>query len=148
MSHPSCSPLPTRCSSSARASRCLTLLLAFWLTGCSTLQALPHVAERPAQGSWLELTDEHRLQLSPGVFLDLPDAPYRARFADKEGVYFQASRPLQFRTQHGFVNEAEGGLYMRYDRPGLASTWYYPSLGAPATPYGASVKIQYFPAQY
>ena len=65
-----------------------------WLMACSTLQDLPAINGRSAYGSWLDLNDTRRLTLSPGVFLELPDAPYRARFADKDGIYFQASRPL------------------------------------------------------
>jgi hypothetical protein len=126
--------------------RGLSLVLALFLSACSTLQPLPNVAGQSAHGAWVELIDVQPLTISPGVMLHLPDAPYRARFADKDGLFFQASRPLQFHTQHGFINEVEGGLYMRHDQPGLASTWFYPGLGAPATPAHVSVKIQFYPA--
>jgi hypothetical protein len=126
--------------------RGLSLVLALCMSACSTLQPLPNVAGQSAHGAWVELIDVQPLTISPGVMLHLPDAPYRARFADKDGLYFQASRPLQFHTQHGFINEVEGGLYMRYDQPGLAKTWFYPGLGAPATPAHHSVKIQFYPA--
>lgn len=127
---------------------CAGVLVMFHgLTACSTLHALPSVNGRSAYGSWLDLNDAHLLTLSPGVFLELPDAPYRARFADRDGIYFQASRPLLFSTQHGFVTEAEGGLYMRYDTPMQATTWLYPTLWAAGIPYASPLKIQYHPAQ-
>lgn len=117
------------------------------LTACSTLRPLEAVHGPSAQGSWVELNDARQLTLSSGVFVELPDAPYRAQFADDKGIYFRASNPLRIRTQHGFVNEAEGGLYMRHDSPTQATTWWYPALGAPATPYTTPLKIHYYPAQ-
>lgn len=118
------------------------------LIGCKGLQTLPDPDNQAIRGSWLELDDARQLTVSPGVVLELPQAPYRAQFADPTGVYFQASRPLRFVTQHGFVNEAEGGLYMRYDNPTQATTWFHPKLGAPVTPYPDPVKIRFFQAQY
>lgn len=128
-------------------SACL-LVLSNLLVGCQGLQTLPAPDHQTVQGSWLELDDERQLTLSPGLVLELPDAPYRAKFADPSGIYFQASRPLRFVTQHGFVNEVDGGLYMRFDNPTQATTWFHPRLGAPAAPYPAPVKIRYFPARY
>jgi hypothetical protein len=124
------------------------LVLSHLLVGCKGLQTLPAPDEQAVRGSWLELDDVRQLTLSPGLVLELPDAPYRAQFADPTGIYFQASRPLRFVTQHGFVNEADGGLYMRYDNPTQAITWFHPKLGAPVTPYPAPVKIRFFPARF
>jgi hypothetical protein len=126
----------------------IMLVLSNVLIACKGLQTLPAPDDQAIRGSWLALNDVRHLTLSPGVVLELPDAPYRAQFADQAGIYFQASRPLRFVTQHGFVNEADGGLYMRYDNPTQAITWFHPKLGAPITPYPAPVKIQYFPARY
>jgi hypothetical protein len=124
------------------------LVLCQWLSACSSVQDLPAAVNgRSVYGSWLDLNDARKLTLSPGVFLELPDAPYRARFADKDGIYFQASRPLVFSTQHGFAQEAEGGLYMRNDNTLEATTWLYPTLGAVGIPYATPLKIQYHPAQ-
>ena len=135
-------------SSHRRLTWCVGVLaVSQWLMACSTLQDLPTINGRSAYGSWLDLNDTRRLTLSPGVFLELPDAPYRARFADKDGIYFQASRPLLFSTQHGFAHEAEGGLYMRYDNALQATTWLYQTLWAAGTPYPEPLKIQYHPAQ-
>lgn len=129
---------------------CSAFLLVFLtlLIGCKGLQTLPAPDDQAIRGSWLELNDVRQLTVSPGVVLELPDAPYRAQFADPTGIYFQASRPLRFVTQHGFVNEADGGLYMRYDNPTQATAWFHPKLGAPVAPYPDPVKIRYFPAQY
>lgn len=124
------------------------LLLSQQLVACKGLQALPAPDHHNVRGSWLALEDDRQLFVAPGVVLELPDAPYRAQFADPNGIYFQASRPLRFVTQHGFVNEADGGLYMRYDNPTQATTWFQPTLGAPATPSPAPVKIRFFPARY
>lgn len=126
----------------------MLLVLSTCLMGCKGLQELSADGHQSARGSWLELLDARQLPLSPGLLLELPDAPYRAQFADPEGIYFQASRPLRFVTQHGFVNEVDGGLYMRYDNHTQATTWFHPKLGAPITPYPAAVKIQYYPARY
>ncbi len=126
----------------------MVLMISSGLTACKGLQELPAVDGQSARGSWLELKDVRQLTVSPGVVLELPDAPYRAQFADPQGIYFQASRPLRFRTQHGFVNEADGGLYMRHDNPTQATTWFHPKLGAPAAPYPEPVNIQYHPARY
>jgi hypothetical protein len=126
----------------------ILLVLSNLLIGCKGLQTLPAPDDQAVRGSWLELNDVRQLTLSPGVVLELPDAPYRAQFADPTGIYFQASRPLRFVTQHGFVNEADGGLYMRYDNPTQATTWFHPKLGAPVAPYPDPVKIHYFPARY
>lgn len=117
------------------------------LTACSTLRPLEAVYGPSAQGSWVMLNDASRLTLSPGLFLELPDTPYRARFADDQGIYFQASSPLRIRTQHGFVNEAEGGLYVRHNNPTQATAWWYPALGAPITPYTLPLKIHHFQAK-
>lgn len=125
-----------------------SMLLAMCLGGCANLQELGSVRGGYAQGSWLALDDAHDYTVSPGVSLSLPDAPYRARFADARGVYFQASRALRFKTQDGVVIEVDGGLYMLHDNPFQATTWFYPTLGAPTTPHKAAVKVNFFSAQY
>ncbi len=125
-----------------------SLLLAVCLGGCANLHELGSARGGYAQGSWLALDDAHEHTVSPGVSLSLPDAPYRARFADARGVYFQASRALRFKTQDGVVIEVDGGLYMLHDNPFQATTWFYPTLGAPATPHKAAVKVNFFSAQY
>ena len=125
------------------------LLFSLALSACSTVQPLPVIRGTSAHGSWIELNDKHSLTLSPGVFLDLPDAPYRAKFADKDGTYFQASRYLQFRTQDGAIIEAQGGLYVRYDKLTEATPWLYESVGAPLVPYPylPPLKVQFFSGQ-
>lgn len=141
---------PLLCPSALSRMAPTALLLVFLnlLIGCKGLQTLPALDNQAIRGSWLELNDVRQLTVSPGVVLELPEAPYRAQFADSTGIYFQASRPLRFVTQHGFVNEVDGGLYMRYDNPTQATTWFHPKLGAPVTPYPDPVKIRFFQAQY
>lgn len=126
----------------------LVLGLSQALSACADLQELGNVRGGYAQGSWLALDDEHQLPVSPSVHLILPNAPYRARFANDKGIYFQASRALQFTTQDGVVTEVDGGLFMRHDNPLQATTWFYPALGAPATPYTTPVKVHFFSAKY
>ncbi|WP_089954093.1 hypothetical protein [Limnohabitans sp. 2KL-3] len=131
-----------------RSSALAAVVLALSLSSCGHLQELGSVRGGYAQGSWLALDDAHRHTVSPGVFLNLPDAPYRAKFADERGVYYQASRALRFSTQDGAVIEVDGGLYMLHDNPLQATTWFYPTLGAPATPYKTPLKVTFFSAKY
>lgn len=52
------------------------LVLCQWLSACSSIQDLPAAVNgRSVYGSWLDLNDARKLTLSPGVFLELPDAP-------------------------------------------------------------------------
>ena len=106
------------------------LALVLGLAGCADLRPLSAGADGPRQGWWVELDDARRLEFGPGITVELPDAPYRAKFEDAQGVYFQAAAPIVFRTVHGVTNAVEGGLYVRNDRPDEATAWIYPQLGA------------------
>jgi len=104
--------------------------------GCaSPLQTLPTQPPEHALGAWLDLVSAPHSEIRPGVVLELPQAPYRARFADAQGVYYAPSQRLVFRTQHGLTQENEGGLYVRHDRPGWAQVWLAPVAGRPAMPF-------------
>ena len=120
------------------------LFLLSGLLGCSQLQPLADAGDRPSRGWWLELRDERTQTISPGVILELPDAPYRARFADEDGVYFQASLPLIFRNAHGLRTEHEGGLYVRNGRSDQAQVWFSPIIGDPLRPEERPVLVEIF----
>lgn len=106
------------------------------IAGCAApLQPLPTRPPEQALGAWVELVSIPHSEIRPGVVLELPDAPYRARFADAQGTYYAPSQRLVFRTQHGLTQENEGGLYVRHDRPGWAQVWLAPVAGRPAMPF-------------
>lgn len=106
------------------------LALLLGLTACADLRPLGPDRGSGSHGAWLEL-DQHRIvEDAPGVRLELPDSPYRARFEDADGVFYQATFPLVFRTRHGIVNSVPGGLYVRHDNPQEARPWCFPGLGA------------------
>lgn len=115
-----------------------------FLTACADLRPLGHAKGAGGYGSWLELDESRLVEVSTGIRLELPDSPYRARFEDANGVYYQASQPLVFRTWHGAVNTAAGGLYVRHDNPAQARPWFYPTLGAPHTPNPRLVRVRLF----
>lgn len=133
----SCGQRPQRSGTPARAlARALagaTLVLA--LSACAGLQPLPTTEKPDLQGAWLELTGPTRASVAPGVVLELPSVPYRARFADAKGIYYQASASLVYRTQHGIASEVVGGLYLPHADPTQALVWHEPLFGSATMPY-------------
>lgn len=123
-------PRPGRCRLLAVALAAVALLSA-----CSSLQPLPHKGGQSAAGSWLELIGPTTAQVSPGVVLELPRAPYRAQFADDKGIYYQATASLVYRTEHGVTSVVSGGLYAPYAEPGQAQAWTEPLFGAATLPH-------------
>ena len=122
----------------------LCMVLLQLLTACADLRPLGHATGAGGYGSWLELDENRMVEVSTGIRLELPDSPYRARFEDADGVYYQASQPLVFRTWHGAVNMVAGGLYVRHGDTGQARPWFYPTLGAPHTPNPRLVRVRLF----
>lgn len=128
-------------------------LLAAWLAGltllagCSSLQPLPVDARHAAHGSWVVLQGLSSAEVLPGVQVELPDAPYRARFADARGIYYQASLPVVYRTVHGAVTAVEGGLFVRYDQPTSAVVWSEPLWGAATMPHPQTFEVRRFTAR-
>jgi hypothetical protein len=115
-----------------------------FLSGCAGLQPLPVDARHAAHGSWLRLQYVMQAEVSPGVHVELPDAPYRARFADQNGIYYQASRPVVYRTVHGVYTAVEGGLFVRFDQPTVAVVWTEPLWGAATLTYPQTFLVQRF----
>ena len=114
------------------------------LGACSGLQPLPTPTGSAARGSWLSLQGVKKAEVSPGVQVELPDAPYRARFADQHGTYYQASQPVVFRTVHGLATAVEGGLFVRFDQPGVAVVWTEPLWGAATMAHGQTFEVRHF----
>ncbi len=135
-------PLPKARWFRSGASVILTLTLAQLLAGCQALQPVAQSQGAAAQGWWVELDSPAVVSVSPGVEMELPQAPYRARFTDPNGIYYQASRPLTYRTAQGVHNSVQGGLYVRHDNPRVAHAWVFPELGAQPAPYTQPIAIQ------
>lgn len=114
------------------------------LAACADLRPLGPDRGAGAHGSWLELDQPRMVEVSPGIRLELPDSPYRARFEDEDGVYYQASMPLVYRTRHGVVNAVAGGLYVRHGHPSEAMPWFRPTLGAFGAPDSRPIRVRVF----
>ncbi|MDZ4101008.1 MAG: hypothetical protein U1E12_04950 [Hydrogenophaga sp.] len=131
-----------RSSSIGMASLAAAALLL--LTGCSGLQPLPTDARLAAHGSWLTLQGMRSAEVSAGVQVELPDAPFRARFADGEGIYYQASQPVVYRTIHQIATAVQGGLFMRFEEPTVAVVWIEPLWGAATMPHSVEFSVRRF----
>lgn len=114
------------------------------LVACSGLQPLPTQTGIAARGSWLSLQGVKKAEVSPGVQVELPDAPYRARFADRHGTYYQASQPVVFRTVHGLATAVEGGLFVRSDQPGVAVVWTEPLWRSATLAHRQTFEVRHF----
>jgi hypothetical protein len=113
-----------------------TLCIASVLTaGCAAPGFFaPFHGVEPNAG-WLELQDSRFTTVSPGVLLEMPEGPYRARFADANGIYYQASRPLVYRPQFGGATALTGGLYVPQGQAHQARAWTEPVLPSPILAY-------------
>lgn len=119
-----------------RAAMAVTLaMLVLTTAGCVALHPPAEPLPPRAMGTWLDLLSAPDADVGPGMSLLLPRAPYRARFADRDGIYYAASQRLLMRTAQGVVQEAEGGLYVRHDQPNHASVWLAPVVGQPSRPF-------------
>lgn len=117
------------------------------LGGCSTLQPLPVEPRHAAHGSWVVVQGVRSAEVSPGVRVELPDAPYRARFADAAGIYYQSSLPVVYRTVHGVATAVAGGLFVRFDQPTLAVVWGEPLVGAVTMHHPQTFGVRRFTAR-
>lgn len=72
---------------------------------------------------WLELMGNRSVTVAPGVVLEMPDVPYRARFSDAQGIYYQAAQPLAYRSAFGVVTLVTGGLYVKHGSLDQARSW-------------------------
>jgi len=141
-----CAPVPAARGHAGSARGLLvTGLVTLWLlAGCSSLQPLPVETRHAAHGSWVVLQGMRSAEVSPGVWVELPDGPYRARFADASGIYYQSSLHVVYRTVHGAITLVEGGLYVRFDQPGVAVVWGEPHWGAATMPHLQTFAVQRF----
>lgn len=111
-------------------------LLVLWalplLTACQSMTNPLRPISATASATWLEVQGSSaEVEVAEGVTLWLPKGPYRARFSDADGDYYQSSQPLVYRTQHNIARGVPGGLYVRRNDTSTAQAWYYPQLGAP-----------------
>ncbi len=110
-------------------------MLVLATAGCGALHPPAEPLPPRAMGAWLDLLSAADAEVRPGMTLSLPRAPYRARYADRDGIYYAASQRLLVRTGLGVVQETEGGLYVRHDQPHHAAVWLAPVAGQPARPF-------------
>jgi hypothetical protein len=113
--------------------------------GCASRAPEPSLRGALLHTSWLLLQGETSAEVSPGLVMQLPQAPYRAKFADAQGVFYQASMPLVFRTQQGSVVSVAGGLYVKHARPHEALSWTEPVWLRPAMVYPVPFAVRRYP---
>lgn len=101
------------------------------LSACSPFQALQSSRDSPSQGRWVTLSGAHEVKISDGVFIDMPEGPYRPLFSDAQGIFYGASNSLVVRSWPGLSMPTEGGLHVRYNNPDLGYPWYGKHIGAP-----------------
>jgi hypothetical protein len=140
-------------STTYRKPKCLALrvgqflslaTLSLGLAGCAGPLASWGLQGAVPHSGWLQLQGERVAEVSPGVYLELPQAPFRARFTDAQGVYYQSSLPLVYRTQHGAVVAVAGGLYVRHEQPQQAVSWTEPVWFKPAMAYRNVFAVRVF----
>lgn len=100
-------------------------------SGCASTDGPFALHGVETHGGWLELTSDRVATVGSGVELVMPNAPYRARFADSQGIYYQASLPLVYRSAFGIEVPVTGGLYVPYAQPDRAHSWSEPAMTAP-----------------
>lgn len=117
--------------------------MALLVSGCAQqLQALPQGGEYPGRGSWVTLTGDPVLQAAPGMRVSLPNGPYRARFADANGVYFASTLKLEVQTSWGGREYLQGGVYLRHEEPTQGWIWTDTALGPRLLEQGIRVPVQ------
>lgn len=121
-----------------------TLLLAsaaLALGACSPFQTLQASPDGSGRGDWLTFSGPKAIQVSDGVFIDMPEGPYRARFSDAQGIYYVASSSLTMRSWPGLSMYLEGGFHVRHDQPGQGYPWYGRHIGAPVIRLDVAVPV-------
>ena len=114
---------------------------ALLLSACSPYQSLRASPGGAAWGDWVSFAGPNAIEISDGVFLDMPDGPYRPRFSDKEGTYYKASNSLGVRSWPGLTVAVQGGFLVRHDQPGLGYPWYGSHIGAPVVRLDVPVPV-------
>lgn len=132
------------------ARRALTTLalcaLAGLSGGCSTPGGWAPVQGVPVNGGWLEIQGSRLAMVAPGVVLEMPDTVYRARFSDAQGIYYQASQPLRYRSAFGVVTLATGGLYVKHGRTDPARSWTESFTSSPRMEHRQAFAFRLHPA--
>ncbi len=101
-------------------------------SGCTLHSPLKAVQGVAPHSGWAEITGSRTADLGAGITLEMPSAPYRARYADAQGIYYQASLPLIYRSALGTTTAATGGLYVRHGEPARARSWSEPIMPSPS----------------
>lgn len=123
---------PSVCAASWR--HILLPLVIALLMACSPYRPLPATSStQPSMGWWAKLPGPRVVTVSDGVVMEMPDGLYRARFADQDGVFYEAANALYYRTQHGVVTALQGGIYVRYDAPETGNPWHMAHIAAPVS---------------
>lgn len=105
---------------------CVGAWLLLGVGGCASIGPSPGLRGDVLHNSWLQLQGAGWAEVAPGVVMELPLAPYRAKFADAQGIFYQASMPVVFRTRQGAVVAVPGGLYVKHTQPDQALSWTEP----------------------
>jgi hypothetical protein len=117
------------------------------LIGCTSHSPLRPVEAVNPNSGWLEISGPTVADLGSGIRLEMPLGPYRARFADAQGVFYQASLPLIYRTTLGTTTYATGGLYVLDSEPGQARAWSEPVSPSPSVAYSHWFPVRVFAAR-
>jgi hypothetical protein len=114
--------------------------------GCSSTGDLAGVQGVEANSGWLELRGNRFAEVAPGIVLEMPEGPYRARFSDTQGIYYQAARPLVYRSALGVVTAVTGGVYVKNGRLDRARSWSEPVMPSPRMAYSHIFAVKVHPA--
>jgi hypothetical protein len=118
---------------------------ALGLSGCGGTVLLSQIQGVPPGSGWLEIRGNRFSDEGAGIVLELPDVPYRARYSDGQGVYYQAALPLIYRSAFGVQTAVVGGLYVSNGRADSARSWSEPILLSPRMAHGHFFGVQLHP---
>jgi len=112
--------------------------------GCTLHSPLKAVQGVPPHSGWVEITGSRTADIGAGITLEMPSAPYRARYADAQGIYYQASLPLIYRSTLGTTTAATGGLYLRHGESTRARSWSEPIMPSPSMAHSHSFAVRVY----
>jgi hypothetical protein len=116
----------------------------FGSTGCTLHSPLRSVQALPPDSGWAEVLGPMHADLGSGITLEMPQGPYRARFSDTRGIYYQASLPLIYRSTMGTTTSTTGGVYVLHGEPDRARSWSEPILASPSVSYSQWFSVRVF----
>ena len=138
-------PEPQR-SPGLRAGLACVWAVVFWgVGGCASTEPASGLRGEVLHTSWLQLQGPGWAEVAPGLVMELPLSPYRAKFADTQGVFYQASTPVVFRTRQGAVVAVPGGLYVKHAQPDQALSWTEPVWRQPTMVYSHLFAVRRHP---